>query len=142
MSASGGVRYVTLSITRSGHIGLIQHCIAEEVLGLFNQVMMMETFTLADNSWQGSLRSDNQNPYEIYRTRLVQVGAVSRSRSGDFLRRALRIYSRAFWFFIRFRERTRPPKAKLLLLGHGAGIKSQTILPKHKPACRYYYTIF
>lgn len=65
--------------------------------------MMMETFALADNSWQASLQSDNHNPYEVYKTRLVRVDTVSRSRSGDLLRRALRKYLRAFWFFIRSR---------------------------------------
>lgn len=75
----------------------------DERLVSFNQIMMMETFALADNSWQASLRSDNQNPYELYKTRLVRVDTVSRSRSGDLLRRSLRKYLRAFWFFIRFR---------------------------------------
>lgn len=75
----------------------------DEGLVSFNQIMMMETFALADNSWQASLRSDNQNPYELYKTRLVRVDTVSRSRSGDLLRRSLRKYLRAFWFFIRFR---------------------------------------
>ena len=63
----------------------------------------METFALADNSWQASLRSDNHNAYELYKTRLVRVDTVSRSRSGDLLRRSLRKYLRAFWFFILFR---------------------------------------
>lgn len=75
----------------------------DEGLVSFNQIMMMETFALADNSWQASLRSDNQNPYEMYKTRLVRVDTVSRSRSGDLLRRSLRKYLRAFWFFTRFR---------------------------------------
>ena len=65
--------------------------------------MMMETFALADNSWQASLGSDKRNPYEVYKTRLVRVDTVGRSRSGDLLRRSLRRYLRAFWFFIRFR---------------------------------------
>lgn len=65
--------------------------------------MMMETFALADNSWQASLRSDNRNPYEMYKTRLVRVDTVGRNRSGDLLRRCLRKHLRAFWFFIRFR---------------------------------------
>lgn len=62
----------------------------------------METFALADNSWQASLRSESQNPYEIYKTRLVRVDTAGRSRSGDLLRRSLRKYLRAFWFFVRF----------------------------------------
>ena len=66
---------------------------------------MMETFALADNSWQANLRSDNQNSYEMYKTRLVRVDTAGRSRSGDFLRRSLRKYLRAFWFFVRFRGR-------------------------------------
>ena len=63
----------------------------------------METFALADNSWQASLRSSNQNPYEMYKTRLVRVDTVGRSRSSDLLRCSLRRYLRAFWFFVRFR---------------------------------------
>lgn len=82
---------------------LMQHCIADEALASFNQIMMMETFALADNSWQATLRSDNQNPYELYKTRLVRVDTVGRSRSGDLLRRTLRKFLRAFWFFVRFR---------------------------------------
>ena len=46
--------------------------------------MMMETFSLADNSWQANLRIDDRNPYEIYKTRLVRVDTASRSPSGDF----------------------------------------------------------
>ena len=38
--------------------------------------MMMETFALADNSWQASLRNDNHNPYEMYKMRLVRVDTV------------------------------------------------------------------
>ena len=66
---------------------------------------MMETFALADNSWQASLRNDNHNPYEMYKMRLVRVDTVGRGRSGDLLRRCLRKYLRAFWFSIRFRGR-------------------------------------
>ena len=64
--------------------------------------MLMETFALADNSWLANLRSDDQNAYEMYKTRLVRVDAAGRMRSGDVLRRILRKYLRAFWFFIRF----------------------------------------
>ena len=87
----------------SGVLRLMQHCIADEALTSCNQIMMMETFALADNSWQATLRSDNQNPYELYKTRLIRVDTVGRSRSGDLLRRTLRKYLRAFWFFVRFR---------------------------------------
>ena len=86
-----------------GILRLMQHCIVDEALASFNQIMMMETFALADNSWQASLRSEDQNPYEMYKTRLVRVDTVGRSRSGDLLRRTLRKYLRAFCFFIRFR---------------------------------------
>ncbi len=82
--------------------GLNQCLVADEGLVSLNQIMMMETFALADNSWQASLRSDDQNPYEMYKTRLVRVDSVGRSRSGDLLRRSIRKYLRAFWFFIRF----------------------------------------
>ena len=72
----------------------------DDGLTSFNQIMMMETFALADNSWQAKLRSSNHNPYEIYKTRLVRLDTMGRSRSGDFLRRGLRKYLRAFWFFL------------------------------------------
>ena len=72
----------------------------DDGLTSFNQIMMMETFALADNSWQANLRSNDHNPYEIYKTRLVRVDTTGRSRAGDFLRRGLRKYLRAFWFFL------------------------------------------
>ena len=62
----------------------------------------METFSFADNSWQASLRSNDRNPYEMYKTRLVRVDTVGRRCSGDLLRRSLRKYLRASWFFLRF----------------------------------------
>ncbi|KAL8818011.1 MAG: hypothetical protein Q9191_008031 [Dirinaria sp. TL-2023a] len=74
----------------------------DEGIVSFNHIMLMETFALADNSWQASLRSDDQNAYEMYKTRLVRVDAADRMRSRDVLRRLLRKYLRAFWFFIRF----------------------------------------
>ena len=88
---------------RIQEFGLIRYSILDEGLVSFNQIMMMETFALADNSWQASLRSGNHNPYEMYKTRLVRVDTMGRSRSGDLLRRSLRKHLRAFWFFIRFR---------------------------------------
>lgn len=65
----------------------------------------MDTFALADNSWQANLRSEDLNTYEMYKTRLVRVDTAGRVRSGDFLRRILRKYLRAFWFYVRFRGR-------------------------------------
>ena len=67
----------------------------------FNQIMMMETFALADNSWQASLRNKDRFPYELYKTRLVRVDTIGRRHLSDILRRSLRKYLRAFWFFIR-----------------------------------------
>ena len=82
--------------------GLSHHFISDEGLISFNQIMMMETYALADNSWQAILRSNDRNPYEMYKTRMIRVDSFGRRHSGDLLRRSLRKYLRAFWFFIRF----------------------------------------
>ena len=60
----------------------------------------METFSLADNSWESQLRTDF-NPYEKYKTRLVRVDQECRKGSRDILRHTLRKGFRAFWFFVR-----------------------------------------
>lgn len=60
----------------------------------------METFSLADNSWESRLRTDF-NPYETYKTRLVRVDQERRNGSRDILRHVLRRYFRALWFFVR-----------------------------------------
>ena len=60
--------------------------------------MMMETFSLADNTVQSGLRND-LNPYETYKTRLVRVDQARRNDSRDVLRHSLRKFLRYFWFF-------------------------------------------
>ena len=62
--------------------------------------MLMETYSLADNSWESGLRTDF-NPYESYKTRLIRVDQAYRSGSRDVIRHVLRKYFRAFWFFVR-----------------------------------------
>ena len=61
---------------------------------------MMETFSLADNSAQSSLRKDFHS-YEKYKTRLVRVDLAPRNGSRDVLRHSFRKLLRYFWFFIR-----------------------------------------
>ncbi len=63
----------------------------------------METYSLADSSWESRLRTDF-NPYETYKTRLVRVDQAYRSDSRDVIRHALRKCLRAFWFFVRRRR--------------------------------------
>ena len=62
--------------------------------------MLMETYALADSSWQAGQRTDF-NAYETYKTRLVRVDQAHRSGSRDVLRHTLRKCLRAFWFFLR-----------------------------------------
>ena len=61
--------------------------------------MLMETYSMADNSWESSLRTDF-NPYETYKTRLVRVDQAYRTGSRDVIRHALRKCLRALWFFV------------------------------------------
>ena len=75
---------------------------ADEALASFNKVMLMETYSLADNGWESSLRTDF-NPYETYKTRLVRVDQAYRTGSRDIIRHALRKCLRALWFFVRCR---------------------------------------
>ena len=72
----------------------------DEGLTAFNNIMLMETYALADSNWQARLRTDF-NPYETYKTRLVRVDQAHRSGSRDVLRHGLRKCLRAFWFFLR-----------------------------------------
>ena len=62
--------------------------------------MRMETFSLADNSWESRLRTE-LNPYETYKTRLIRVDQAHRNDSRDIIRHTLRKCFRAFWFFVR-----------------------------------------
>ena len=72
----------------------------DEGLASFNKLMMMETFSLADNSKESDLRND-MSLYERYKTRLVRVDLARRNGSRDILRHSLRKALRAFWFFVR-----------------------------------------
>lgn len=62
----------------------------------------METFALADNTPQSSLRTDF-NPYETFKTRLVRVDLARRTGPRDVLRHCFRKSLRHFWFFIRLK---------------------------------------
>ncbi|KAL6719006.1 hypothetical protein ACLMJK_003241 [Lecanora helva] len=73
----------------------------DEHLTAFNNIMLMETYALADNSWAAGLRSD-LNAFETYKTRLVRVDQAHRSGSRDILRHGLRKCLRAFWFYLRY----------------------------------------
>lgn len=64
--------------------------------------MMMETFALADNSLQSSLRTD-LNSYETFKTRLVRVDLARRNGPRDALRHCFRKCLRHFWYFIRLK---------------------------------------
>lgn len=55
----------------------------------------METFTLANNSSQLSLRID-LNSYEIFKTRLIRVDLARRYSLRDILRYYFRKYLRYF----------------------------------------------
>ena len=59
----------------------------------------METFALADNTTQSSLRKDF-NLYETYKTRLVRVDLAQRNGSRDVLRHSFRKILRYLWFFV------------------------------------------
>ena len=61
--------------------------------------MLMETYSMADNSWESRIRTDF-NPYETYKTRLVRVDQAHRTGSRDIIRHALRKCLRALWFFV------------------------------------------
>lgn len=65
----------------------------------------METFALADNTPQSSLRKDF-NPYETYKTRLVRVDLAQRNGSRDVLRHSFRKVLRYIWFFFSHRGLT------------------------------------
>ena len=61
--------------------------------------MLMETYSMADNSSESRLRTDFK-PYETYKTRLVRVDQAYRTGSRDIIQHALRKCLRAFWFFV------------------------------------------
>lgn len=70
----------------------------DETLIAFNQIMLMETFALADHNGQSNLRND-LNPYETYKTRLLRVDLPPRRDSRDLLRHSLRKFMRSIWFY-------------------------------------------
>jgi len=78
----------------------------DDALLAFNGIMLMETFALADNDWQSSLRTDF-NPYETYKTRLVRIDLPRRSSPKDPFRHNLRRLLRGIWFFGRKRKEKR-----------------------------------
>jgi hypothetical protein len=65
--------------------------------------MLMDTYALADNDWQSSLRTDF-NPYETYKTRLVRIDLPRRGQPKDPFRHNLRRFLRGIWFFKRNRK--------------------------------------
>lgn len=77
----------------------------DDGLASFNQIMMMETFALADDTTQSTLRKDF-NPYETYKTRLVRVDLAQRNGSRDVLRHSFRKVLRYIWFFVCHRGTT------------------------------------
>ena len=80
--------------------------------------MLMETYSMADNSWESRLRTDF-NPYETYKTRLVRVDQAYRTGSRDIIRHALRKFLRALWFFVcrsRIGRETQEPYASAATL--------------------------
>lgn len=72
--------------------------LSDETLIAFNQIMLMETFSLADHNGQSSLRND-LNPYETFKTRLLRVDLPPRRDSRDLLRHSLRKFVRRLWFY-------------------------------------------
>ncbi|KAL6720816.1 hypothetical protein ACLMJK_002741 [Lecanora helva] len=75
---------------------------SDDALASFNNIMMMETFALADNSAQASQRTDF-DPYETYKTRLIRVDLARRNSSRDIIQHSFRKCLRYFWFYIRRR---------------------------------------
>ncbi|KAJ6780188.1 hypothetical protein PWT90_04448 [Aphanocladium album] len=83
----------------------------DEALIAFNQLMMMETFALADSGWLGKYH-EKQSEYEAYKTRLVRVDLLARRGSKDLIEHGLRYILRAFWFFVRSGGRRNNPTAE------------------------------
>ena len=75
------------------------NCICRPCFSCLNNIMLMETFSLTDNSCESRLRTD-PNPYEIYRTKLVQIDQTHCNDLRDILRYVPRKYFRAFWFLV------------------------------------------
>ncbi|KAM3067052.1 hypothetical protein ACMFMG_011831 [Clarireedia jacksonii] len=57
----------------------------DEALAAFNHIMAMETFSLLDDEKQSSTRTD-LSLYEKYKTRLLRLDLISRSRTDPFQR--------------------------------------------------------
>ncbi|KAL8887517.1 MAG: hypothetical protein Q9215_004912 [Flavoplaca cf. flavocitrina] len=72
----------------------------DDAIASFNNIMMMETFALADHSLQSHRRSD-LNDIETFKTRLVRVDLARRDGPRDILRYCFRKVLRHIWFFLR-----------------------------------------
>lgn len=96
ISSSNTVRVLTGRLDRA--LWLTRMVLADETLIAFNQIMLMETFALADHDGQSNLRSD-LNPYETFKTRLIRVDLPPRRDSRDLLRHSLRKLLRNVWFY-------------------------------------------
>lgn len=73
----------------------------DEALIAFNNIMLMETYVLADSRQDTSLWT-GLNAHEAFKTRHVRVDQAHRSGSRDVLRHCLRKCLRAFWFHLRY----------------------------------------
>lgn len=76
--------------------------IPDEALIAVNQIMMMETYALADSGWMGHFHHDLSS-YESYKARLVRIDLLARRGSKDPIEHCLRKYLRMFWFSVRSR---------------------------------------
>ncbi|KAL9028633.1 MAG: hypothetical protein Q9180_007135, partial [Flavoplaca navasiana] len=82
----------------------------DDAITSFNNIMMMETFALADHSLQSHRRSDFNN-IETFKTRLVRVDLARRDGPGDILRHCFRKVLRHIWFCIRQKSSLAHPSA-------------------------------
>jgi hypothetical protein len=72
----------------------------DEAMIHLNQVMMMETFALADSGWLANFH-DRQSKFETYKTRLLRLDLLAQRGSKDLIDHSLRKFLRSFWFFVR-----------------------------------------
>jgi hypothetical protein len=92
--------------------------IPDEALLSYNQIMRMETFSLADNLPHAACQLD-LNPYEMYKTRLVKADVpLKRPRTPmlAFIHTSLR----AYWYHIRH---------KATFQSMAASVESQKLVP-------------
>jgi hypothetical protein len=79
---------------------LTQRTTADEGLLALNQIMMMETFALADSGWLSKFH-DKQSKFETSKTRLLRLDLLAGRGSKDLIDHSLRRCLRSFWFFVR-----------------------------------------